>query len=77
MRLRRFGAIEVAAGDAQDFRRSVGAKRLVAGNAARKHIVDDDRRNGGEQAERSGEQRFGDAGRDDGEIGGVLPSICL
>src|SRR5262249_38316452 len=60
------------------------ARQLTAGEAggavdqlqiafgdAREVVVDDDRRNGGEQPDRRRQQRFGDAGRDHREVGGL------
>ena len=46
-------------------------QRAIAADRAREHVVDHHRGNGGEQAERGREQRFGDAGRDHREVGGV------
>ena len=43
--------------------------RLRLGDVALHLVVGDERRNGGEEADRGGEQRLRDAGRDDGERG--------
>ena len=43
--------------------------RLLLGDFALQLVVGDKRRNGGEEAQRCGEQRLGDAGRDDRERG--------
>ena len=52
----------------QHFRGRIAQQRAIAGDPARKHIVDHDGRDGRDQAERGREQRLGDAGRDDGEV---------
>src|ERR1700732_2552630 len=45
-------AVEVAAEQAQHLGGAIGVERAVGGDRAREHVVDDDRRYGGEQAER-------------------------
>ena len=54
-----------------DLRRRVAEQRAIAGDLAREHVVDHDRRDRGDEAERGREQRLGDAGRDHREIGGL------
>ena len=68
--------VEVAADESQHRGRGVGDQRPVAGGRAREHVVDDDRRDRRDQAERGREQRLGDAGRDHREIGGLRLRRC-
>ncbi len=55
-------AVEIAREMAHRLGRGVRERRLVIGDGAGKHVVDDDRRNGRHEADGSGEQRLGDAG---------------
>ena len=64
-------AVEIARDEAQHLGRGVAHQRPIAGDRACELIVDDDRGDGGEQADGGGQQRLGDAGRDHGEVGGL------
>ena len=70
-RHRRGQALAVAADQPHHQRRAVAEQRAIAADRTGEHVVDHHRRDRGEQAERGGEQRLGDAGRDHREIGGV------
>src|SRR5215475_9471553 len=59
------------ADDQQQLRRRVAQQRAIARYDAGKMVVDHDRRDRGDEAERGREQRFGNAGRHHREIGGV------
>src|SRR5262249_26342640 len=72
LRLVERATVEIAAHQTQNFGGGIGMLRAIAGDPAREHVVHDDRRDGGDEAERGGEQRLGDAGRDDRKIGRVL-----
>ena len=62
----------VSAADHQEqLRRGVAEQRAVAADDADQMVVDHDRGDRGDEADRGGEQRLGDAGRDHREIGGV------
>ena len=63
--------VEVAADQQQDFCRGVGHLRLVAGDGAGEDVVDHHGWNRCHQAQRGRQQGFGDAGRHDGEVGGL------
>src|SRR5581483_5825334 len=65
------GTVEIARDQAQHLGRGVADECAVAGNGTRELVVDDDRRNGGDEADGGRQQRLGDAGRDDGEVGGL------
>ena len=52
-------------------RGGVAEQRAMGGYRAGEMIVDHDRRDRRHETQRGREQRFRDAGRDDGEIGGV------
>src|SRR5579871_2286645 len=60
-----------AADHQQQLRRGIAEQRPVAGDHPRQMIVDHDRRNRGDEANRGGQQRLGNAGRDHRKIGGV------
>ncbi len=61
----------VAADQEQHLRRGVAEHARYAGRGACQVIVDHHRRNGRDEAHGGCQQRFRDAGRDNGEIGGV------
>jgi hypothetical protein len=61
-------SIQVAGDQAQDLGGRIAEERPVSADRARKLIVDDDRRDGGEQANSCGEQRLGDPGGNDSQI---------
>src|SRR5437667_7495036 len=65
------GAVEIAR--QQPRRRARGAvdELEIALRHPREVIVDDDRRDRGDEADRGREQRFRNAGRDDGKVGGL------
>ncbi|RMP35858.1 hypothetical protein ALQ24_102338 [Pseudomonas syringae pv. antirrhini] len=63
--------IQIAADQQQHVCRGVGDLSLVTGDGARKHVVDHHRRNRGNQAQRRCQQGLGDAGGNDGEVGGL------
>ena len=65
------GAIEIARQQPPRGARRAADQFEIAFGDAREVIVDDDGRDRGDQADRGREQRFGDAGRDHGEIGGL------
>ena len=53
----------------QHLRRGVRQRVVIAGDGAREDIIDNHGRNGGDEPDGGGEQGFGDAGRDDREVG--------
>src|ERR1700686_1277609 len=65
-------AAPVSTADHQEkLRRGIAQQGAVATDQAREMVVDHDRRNGGDEPERGGEQGLRDAGRDHREVGGV------
>ena len=68
----RHGLREVPFGDVQELEREVVHLRRVDLHLRREVVVEVDRGNGREQADRRRDERFGNAGRDDGEIGRAL-----
>src|SRR6185312_1810988 len=65
-------AVEIAAYKTQHARRGVGMQRTIRGRPTRKDVVHDDRWNCRHQPECGRQQRFGNAGRDNRKIRGVL-----
>src|SRR5262249_17677377 len=66
---RMVATVEVAAPQPQDFGGCGGQAGPVAGDHARERVVDHDRRDRCDQAQCGGQQRLGDAGGDDREVG--------
>ena len=64
-------AVEVTPDQTQHLGRCIGEERAVGRDLAREHVVDDDRRYGGDQSDRGCKQRFRDAGSHHGEIRGL------
>src|SRR6516225_4227951 len=64
-------SVEVSRNQAQDLSRGVTRRDAVGANGACKLIVDDDRWNGGKEADGGCEQRLGDARGDDSKVGGL------
>src|SRR5690606_19275322 len=65
------GAVQIARQQPAGRSRGAPDQFGVAPRHAREVVVDDDRRNGGDKAERGREQRLGDAGRHHREVGGL------
>src|SRR4051794_22186799 len=64
-------ATSLPADQQQHLRRGVAEQRAIRRNRTREIIVDHDRRDRCDQAERRGQQRFGNSGGDHREVGGV------
>ena len=64
-------AIEVAADQLLDAGGGIAEQRTIGRDQAREVVVDDDRGNGGDEADGGRQQRLGDAGRDHREVGGL------
>src|SRR5262249_40272030 len=62
-------AVEIAGNETLDLGGSLHDLRLVARDGAGELVVDDDGGNGGDEADGCRKEGFGDAGRDDGEVG--------
>ena len=76
-RAARAATVAIAADQQQHLRRGIAEQRAVVGDLARQMVVDHHRRDRGDQADRGGEQRLGDARRDHGEIGGVRSEMPM
>ena len=73
---RQLGAVEIAADEPHHLRRGIAEQARGMRSRAGQYVVDHDRGDRGDKAERGRQQGFGDAGRDDREIGRVRTSRC-